>query len=342
MRSNVHPVLVAHGLQQFLFVDPFALHAPYEKDGCRGILKAYIKSRGGLGNLGSTERLRLQVLETAVEHNDWIFLFLHHIISQQFLNPGFVPLAIFSTPNFAEAAYILNLILGSPQLQDRGMLTFFAAFPCQLGLSLSFNPTKDDGFAFLNQFIPHLPQVWRNLETECRQRQYPPTIPEMAGYLKLISPTFMRIFFTAARRLAWPCTPEQEQGSQMTQIFQEADAIFTRARETFFYEFHRYQPNDETRNYLRLQRNYLHLCQRQNQNHNQQNQIQQQVQTQQIRTQQSQIEQGLAQGQMRGPGNARTIHVCYISPGMLKDFGDVGEQYHVDLSIVFVDFQKAY
>jgi hypothetical protein len=295
------------GLQQFLFVDPFSLHSPYEREGCRGILEDYVQSRGGLSKFGPTERLRITVLQEAVNHNDWIFLFLHHIISQHFLSPGFVPLNISSTPNFSEAVNIMNAILGTPQLQDTSMITFFAAFPCQLGLSLSFNPARQDGLAVLGQFIPGLPGSWKNLQDQCRQRQYPPTIPELAGFLKLISPTFMRIFFTAARRVAWPCTNEQEQGSQMTQIFQEADSIFTRMRETFFNAFHTYNAHEETRDYLRLQSHYFRLC------------LSTQGQVQQSRNQPNQIPQNQGQVQrtghvqgMRGGGmSAQSRQVCH-------------------------------
>ncbi|QDS70724.1 hypothetical protein FKW77_002823 [Venturia effusa] len=269
LRSNSPPrEIVMRGLQQFLFVDVFSLHAPYEREGCQSILEAYIASRGGLGTLGPTERLRLQVLQTAVAENDWLFLFLHHIVSQQHLNPGFVPSAIAATPNFQAAANTINTVLGSPQLHDPGMMTFFAAFPCQLGLSLSFNPTKDDGLTYLSQFMPELPQLWQNLESECRQRQYPPTIPEMAGYLKVLSPMLMRIFFTAARRTAWPCSPEQESSPEMARIVAEADITFAGARSTFLYQFQHYQPNDEIQEYLKLQRIFHRL------RHNQPNQNQ--------------------------------------------------------------------
>lgn len=213
--------------------------------------------------------MRLQVLETAIELNDWIFLFLHHIISQQFLDPGFIPPTIAAIPNFPEAANIMNHILGSHQLQGGGTLAFFAAFPCQLGLALSFNQTTQDGLMFLSRFIPHLRLLWGNLQHECRQRQYPPTISELAAYLKVLSPTFMKVFFTAARRWAWPCTAEQEKGLIMTQICQEADNIFDKAREAFLFHSHNYQPNAEAQEYLRLQRSYLSLIQFQMQGHTQ-------------------------------------------------------------------------
>lgn len=251
------------GLQQFLFVDIYSLHSPYESKGCQDILENYIASRGGLENLGPTERLRLQVLQMAVAKGDWLFLFLHHIASQQYLNPGFVPTDIATTPNFSAAAQIINMILGSPQLHDSAMMAFFAAFPCQLGLTLSFTPTKEDGLLYLRQFMPDLPRIWKILEAECLQRQYPPTIVEMVGYLKILSPTLLRIFFTAVRRTIWPCSPEQESGTKMKVIFERADETFERAKNTFFNQFQQYEQNDEIQEYLSLQRIFLHLCQNQ-------------------------------------------------------------------------------
>lgn len=271
------------GLQQFLFVDTSSPHPPYERKGCQDILNSYIASRGGLGILGSTERLRLQVLQGAVDESDWLFLFLHHIVSQQYLNPGFVPPDIATTPNFSAAAHIINMILGSPHLQDSGMMTFFAAFPCQLGLTLSFTPTKEDGLVYLQKFMPDLPRIWKTMEAECRQRRYPPTVVEMVGYTKILSPSLMRIFFTAARRMAWPCSPEQEALVQMIQIFDLADKAFIRAKNMFFNQYQHYQQNDEIQEYLRLQRIFLHLCQSQ-QYHNQFYQVQQ-TQGQAVRTQ---------------------------------------------------------
>lgn len=330
------------GLQQFLFVDIFSEHGPYHGNSCQAILEQYIASRNGIGNLGATERLRLQVLQTAVAENDWIFLFLHHVVSQQFLNPGFIPLPIATTPNFQAAARIINGILGTPQLHDSRLLTFFATFPCQLQLSLSFSPTKEDGLAYLRQFIPNLPQLWQNLETECRQRQYPPTIPEMAGYMKVLSPTLMRIFFTAARRTSWPCSPEQESGVQMTKIFAEADTTFARARNTFLYQFQNYQPSDEITEYLRLQRIFHRLCQP-NQNQLQQRQgqpirrpgVPHQVHVQQAQLAQAQLQIQRQQGQQRQMGQiqsqrvgmARPVQVCRAHLDVSRDSGNLKSSF---------------
>lgn len=319
------------GLHQFLFVDIFSIHNPYESKGCQEILDNYIASRGGLANLGPTERLRLQVLQSAVAESDWLFLFLHHIVSQQYLNPGFVPPAIATTPNFPAAANILNMILGSPQLNDPAMMTFFAAFPCQLGMTLKFDQTRDDGIAYLRQFMPELPRIWQTMETECRQRQYPPTIVEMAGYMRVLSPTLMRIFFTAARRMAWPCLPEQESAAQMTQIFSQAETTFTRARNVFFDQFESYQQNDEVQDYQRLQKIFLRLRQthfdqnqfvqvqhRQGQAIRMQHGVPQQTHLQQTQLAQAQLQiqrhqaqqRQMSQTQPQRAGMARPIQVC--------------------------------
>ncbi|TID26789.1 Eukaryotic translation initiation factor 3 subunit A [Venturia nashicola] len=318
---------VMQGLQQFLFVDIFSLHSPYDSQGCQDILGNYISSRGGLGNLGPTERLRLQVLQNAVAEGDWLFLFLHHIISQQFLNPGFVPPDIAMTPNFSAAAHILNTILGSPQLHDSAMMTFFAAFPCQLGLTLSFHATKEEGLLYLQQFMPNLPGIWKSMESECRDRQYPPTVVELVGYMKILSPALMRIFFTAARRTAWPCSPEQESGAQMIQLFDQVDKTFARAKNMFFSQFQHYQQSDEIQEYLRLQRIFRHLSQgqltqdqviqaqqRQDQAFRMQHGVHQQMRLQQAQVAQAQLQIQLQQAQQRQIGQLQPQRVNVVRP----------------------------
>ena len=151
---------------------------------------------------------RLAVLKDAIAKQDWPYLTMHQYYCMLTFNPADVPLGLRSQQSLGTAVRVMHNVLDSNDTLSPAVLHFFANFPYPLEQTAARWPAEfqRQGQLFL-LFITQSPN-YDPLKIMCAKRKCPPLARELSIDLKICSPTFQRLLFTAMLRVVWRQAPQ--------------------------------------------------------------------------------------------------------------------------------------
>jgi hypothetical protein len=181
---------------------------------------------------------RLRVLRDAIEAQDWSYLTMHQHYCLLTHDPQMFPAALM-LPGLKLAEKLMCDVLDSNDKLSPSYLHLFTSFPYPMQQIAAMWPAKFEHEAFLfRQFLLQT-QNYSQLKTICQRRRYPPLARDLAVDLRIPSPTFQRLLFTAVLRWdlrAVLCHP------RFADLEARAIALFQQ-NQTAYYTRHLYSPH---------------------------------------------------------------------------------------------------
>jgi hypothetical protein len=233
VRNNFHAPPLQAAPQQF----PALASAWYTKEQCMQVLLAFRNAYPVTHDHRLRDAKRLEVLQRAVEEQDWAYLLMHQCYCLLSCDPNSLPKELTRLPNLPFATQMMKECLDSNDKLSSHTLVFFSQFPMPLAYLSNHYPQRlfreQNALANAIECSVH----FNNLKAACEQRNSLPLMRELAGGLGITSTVFQRIVFTAiVRRLlsVWKGTNELIRAQFETQ----AITIFTSCQRHYNHQVH--------------------------------------------------------------------------------------------------------
>ncbi|KAG9188202.1 hypothetical protein G6011_02125 [Alternaria panax] len=143
---------------------------------------------------------RLRVLWDAAKEEDWFYLTMHQYYCLLTHAPQVLPEGLKKSPGLQKAQNILGDVLDLNHRLSPNYLYLFTNFPYPIEQIAAMWPAKFEHQALLFREFVVQSQNYNQLKTLCQRRRCPPLARELAVELRIASPTFQRLLFTALLR----------------------------------------------------------------------------------------------------------------------------------------------
>ncbi|KAL1795173.1 hypothetical protein ACET3X_006989 [Alternaria dauci] len=174
----------------------------YTKDDCLQILDIFQASYP-LSKDHPRDKTRLRVLWDATKDEDWAYVTMHQCYCLLTQARHALPQSLQKLPSLHHAQSMLTDVLDLNSKLSPNYLHLFANFPYPMQQIADRWPAKFEHQANLfKQFVVQS-QDYNKLKTWCRRRASPPLASVFAVELRIASPTFQRLLFTALLRSLW-------------------------------------------------------------------------------------------------------------------------------------------
>lgn len=179
----------------------------YTSGECLQALDTYKRSRGAAGSPG--ERGRLDLLESAIFKEDWMYLMIHQLYCLHDVQPSALPQFILSQAAWPDALHMLRSVLDlnstlSPQVQ------FFANFPYPLHtIQMRWSYRLNELLSKFSIFV-FSSSRYTAFINNCQHRRYPPLVSELVGMMAIESPVLQQAMFTSVLRSIWQAVPDSD------------------------------------------------------------------------------------------------------------------------------------
>jgi len=156
---------------------------------------------------------RLQLLREAIVKNDWFYVVLNQLSCLRFTSPDQLPQKMVRDVQATAYQYV-DALLCPNDILSKELITRFGMFPAPI-MAIYSTPAVQAYQQVVDQaveFLKVLPRSWGNIVHECKTREAPPLVQDMAEQLSLYSPVLQTTAFRALARSFWPATHMTEQG----------------------------------------------------------------------------------------------------------------------------------
>lgn len=175
---------------------------------CLQALDVFERSRGAVQALPNNDRLRLDLLRTAIGKEDWSYIMFHNIYCLHDVQFSAIPEQLRTRAAFPQALHLLRTVLGDNKMLSDDVKRFFAEFPYSLHtifmrwpMTLTEQITKFSSFMISSQQYEYLKSI-------CRQRGFPPLASELLDHLALDSQILQGVLFRSILRWIWQAVPD--------------------------------------------------------------------------------------------------------------------------------------
>jgi hypothetical protein len=187
-------------------VQPSSDDVWYTKKYCLQMLHSFQASHP-LSSNNPQDGRRLRVLEDAVKIMDWAYLTMHQYYCLLTHFPHLLPEGVQALPGLQQAQKMLSEVLDSNHILSPAYLHFFSNFPYPMQQIAAMWPAKFEHQAHLFRLFVVQSQNYHQLKEICEGRRCPPLARDLASDLRIASPTFQRLVFTAFLRCMWRAVP---------------------------------------------------------------------------------------------------------------------------------------